>query len=260
MRRNMSEIAFTYTSPGKIRKTNQDALIVESAEGMGHKKIILAAVCDGMGGYHQGEIASSYVVNDLSKWFKAQLKEQLENKSSFKSIVENLEKRVYEINKKIQIYSAENEVMLGTTAVIYFQIDEKYSFINIGDSRGYILSEDYLRQVTKDQSLMQQRIEEGLITQKEAVSHPDKSVVLQGIGISKSLKADIFYGRHKGRESVLLCSDGFWRKLETKDIKAFHKAASERKEITKEKLELLGESLMERGETDNLSAVIIKTW
>ena len=87
--------AYLYTNSGKIKKVNQDAAMVEIARDSACGDIILAAVCDGMGGYSRGEVASSFVVNGLKDWFQGQLRQCLLRNMSFDEILKMLEKAIY---------------------------------------------------------------------------------------------------------------------------------------------------------------------
>lgn len=245
--------AYLYTNSGKIKKVNQDAAMVEIARDSTCGDIILAAVCDGMGGYSRGEVASSFVVNGLKDWFQGQLRQCLLRNMSFDEILKMLEKAVYVIDKRLKEYSDEKKIILGTTAVIYFRMGSQYGILNIGDSRGYLISRYRSRPLTHDQSLMQKKIDEGLISRKEARLSNERSIVLQGIGVSKNLRADVTKGIVQPGLEVMLCSDGFWRLIRDKEISLLTKTANIESNLVE-----MGKRLIDRGETDNLTALIIK--
>ena len=101
---------------------------------------------------------------------------------------------------------------------------------------------------------IQKKIEEGLITKSEAARSNERSVVLQGVGISMQLKPELTFGKIKKGQNILLCTDGFWRKIEARDfLFLFQKNGNS----CKTKLKKVTKDLIQRGETDNLSAVIV---
>ncbi|MCR4903505.1 MAG: protein phosphatase 2C domain-containing protein [Butyrivibrio sp.] len=248
--------AYLYTNAGKRHKSNQDAAIVKIAEYKEKGPVILAAVCDGMGGYSCGEVASSFVVKRLKKWFESSLKKHIEEYKRFEDIVIELNKYVIETGNFLKEYADTRKIMLGTTAVIFLQIGGNYAFINIGDSRGYIISWPMIKQLTHDQSLVQQKIDQGLLNKRTALKSSQQSIILQGLGVSKSLNPEITMGKIKNTESFLLCTDGFWRKLSNREINGITGRLLNYENI-EERLKTMGEKAIKRGETDNLTAVVI---
>ena len=89
---------------------------------------------------------------------------------------------------------------------------------NIGDSRIYLVDREKAVAVTRDQSLLQDKLDKGIITGDQAGSDPERNVLLQCLGTSVEVEPEVRRGELKGNATVLACSDGFWRKLEPGEI------------------------------------------
>lgn len=254
-----------YSDMGTRKNVNQDALLIKQAKATGYGNICLGVLCDGMGGLSCGEVASSAFVNRMDAWFKTELPQILLDKNitepldksvdvssagQLLSRVEGQWKRVVtEMNDKLKAYGNNNGIRLGTTVVAIIIVGDEYMTMNVGDSRAYRFNKKQLAQVSHDHSYVQQQIELGRMTEEEAQHSDKKSMLLQCIGASESVSPDFFTGKIERNMNFLLCSDGLWRKLEDKEIMGI---APQRNGIKK-----LAEMVMNRGESDNVSGLII---
>jgi len=197
------------TNAGLKRKTNQDYFF---ADKIGD--VYLAVVCDGIGGAHGGNIASEESV----KIFVATFEELLAFTSDYKSI---LLTAVGKANDGIYSMSQEQPDLkgMGTTLVACVLHGDKYYIANIGDSRLYLIDRKKLkmRQMTKDHSLVQNMVDSGELTPKEAEKYPGKNIITRAIGLDATVEADIYEGDYKG-ELILLCSDGLYDFMKKEDI------------------------------------------
>ncbi|WP_026652663.1 PP2C family protein-serine/threonine phosphatase [Butyrivibrio proteoclasticus] len=262
------------TDKGIVKKVNQDAAMVKVANTERYGRIAMAVLCDGMGGLSCGEVASASAVGRFEKWFTSELPVILSKKNvtekldevkisgSGVEVIEDIKREwailASEINAHLIKYGTDNGIVLGTTTVAFICIDRDYLIMNVGDSRLYSFDKKGDKLLTHDQSVVQDMIDKGMMTQKEAEKSPQKSVLLQCIGASESVTPQFVDGKIKDLSSVLLCSDGFWRKLSMSEIKAvaMPKACTSETKM-KEGLDGLVEKLKLRGEADNISAVLI---
>lgn len=254
-----------YSDMGTKKKVNQDALLIKQAKAAGYGNICLGVLCDGMGGLSCGEVASSAYVNRMDTWFKTELPQILLDKnitepldkladtslaSQLLTRIEGHWRRVAtEMNDKLKAYGNTNGIRLGTTIVAIIIVGDEYMTMNVGDSRAYNFNKKNLAQVSHDHSYVQQQIELGRMTAQEALNSDKKSMLLQCIGASESVSPDFHRGKIERNMNFLLCSDGLWRKLEEKEIMGI---APQRNGIKK-----LAEIVMDRGESDNISGLII---
>ncbi|MBR5636703.1 MAG: serine/threonine-protein phosphatase [Pseudobutyrivibrio sp.] len=254
-----------YSDIGTKKNVNQDALLIKQATAMNIGNICMGILCDGMGGLSCGEVASSAFVNRMDSWFKMELpqmlsdqnateplygKETMTQASHLLSRVEGQWKKIVtEMNEKLKAYGNSNGMRLGTTVVAIIIIGDEYMTMNVGDSRAYKFGKKKLEQVSHDQSYVQQQVELGRMTEAEAMHSDKKSMLLQCIGASESVVPEFFKGQIEKNLNFLLCSDGLWRKLEDKEIVSIAPQKNGIKKLT--------EMVMNRGETDNISGLII---
>ncbi|WP_028243210.1 PP2C family protein-serine/threonine phosphatase [Pseudobutyrivibrio ruminis] len=254
-----------YSDKGIKKDVNQDALLVKQASVNGIGNICLGVLCDGMGGLSCGEVASASFVDRMDEWFKTELPElvvdndrtvplsgekYMRNADDLKSKIESSwNKIVTEMNTKLKDYGAEKYIRLGTTVVAIIIIRDTYLSMNVGDSRGYKFDKKSMEMISHDQSYVMQQVELGRMTKEEAEQSDKKSVLLQCIGASEKVIPEFFTGKVEKNNHFLLCSDGFWRKLSNQEILTISPQPKG--------LEKLAQIVMKRGETDNISGLII---
>ena len=194
--------AFGITDKGKVRSANQDAYRLSlSPDG----EYVLAALCDGMGGVHGGEIASAVAADSFMQYAEDMLRR--EPKSDAAQVLR--EAAAY-ANLKVYDRAFRDESCrgMGTTLVAALVRPEDAAVVNIGDSRCYWLADGQLQQVTRDHSLVQSMVDRGLITEDEARSHPRKNVIMRAVGLERTIRSDIFRLDIRPGDALLLCSDG----------------------------------------------------
>jgi serine/threonine protein phosphatase PrpC len=201
------------TDVGRARETNEDAFsIMDLASG---KKIdavhddhtldvqdrgVLLALSDGMGGAEAGEVASALVLESLQKALERDAKG---------AIHEQLEAAVQRANRNVFFEAKlENRQGMGATLVALFIRGDEAYIAEVGDSRGYLLRKGRLRQITRDQSLVQLLVDQGVMTPDEARASPSKNVILQAMGLAKDVRVAIARLRLRAGDRFVLCSDG----------------------------------------------------
>ncbi len=250
---------------GNKKKVNQDSLIIKQARTNTLGRVCFACLCDGMGGLSQGEIASASFINRMNQWFENELprlisgeaSEETEDLSITKSIKIDYWKEIEyqwglicsQMNQGLGRYGADQGIKLGTTAVVAIFMHGEYLIMSVGDSRAYQIEKKSIKQITHDQSYVQQQIDLGRMTLKEAEKSPQKSVLLQCIGASENVYPDFFRGVCNKNERFLLCSDGLWRLLKKEEIIKYA--------FQKDGVKKMTEIVKARGETDNISGLVI---
>lgn len=246
-----------HTDKGIKKNTNQDSVLMKVAQ-TDYGKVILASVCDGMGGLAKGELASATLIRMLSKWFEEEFPELLYQGLSLEALRKSWSDLVYRANEKISSYGHALRVEMGTTMVILLIVDHVYYIGNVGDSRVYMLKED-LCQITKDQTFIQREMDEGRMTYEEAGRDARRNVLLQCVGASQVIEPDYYTGNVDAGTMFLLCSDGFRHVVAPEELYEYlnpYRLFNEQTML--ESLTYLTELNKYRQEADNISAALIR--
>ena len=233
---------------GKVRKANEDSYFVSDIVN----ENVVAVVADGMGGHKGGKTASSV------------LAEYIENESYDLDLFSKDERQIVELLSGIidganeEIYlRANNEPDLngmGTTLVMCVASVDRVVCANVGDSRMYHITDDGIKQITKDHSMVQDLIDNGQITPQEAIDHPNKNIITRAVGSDKTVKADFFTFSPKKGDKLVLCSDGLTNMVSDYDIYYIVKNTPSPDKAC----EILVNTANNAGGKDNISVVIIR--
>ena len=249
--------AVAHTDIGIKRKTNQDSAILKIAR-TDYGKVAMAAVCDGMGGLANGELASATMVRLLSKWFENTFPGLLYQGIDIDILRKSWTDLIYEANQKLASYGNMMHANMGTTMVLLLIVDHVYYIANVGDSRAYYMR-DYMQQITKDQTYVQREMDMGRMTWEEAMTDPQRNVLLQCIGASSIIEPDFYSGNIDPGGSFLLCSDGFRHVITQEEIYEYLNPLKLFNENSmQEGLNYLTELNKYRQETDNITSVLLR--
>lgn len=251
----MKYIVAADTDVGISKKTNQDSLCIKCADTK-RGPVLMAIVCDGMGGLDKGELASAVVIRAFCKWFEKVLP-GLVNDGDWVKIRATWEKLLMELNTGIAEYASQNELTLGTTFCGIMVIDNRYMLFNVGDSRAYRLS-GTPEQLTEDQTYVQREINRGNLTPAEAFTHPKRSILLQCVGASRVCVPDVRFGAIRSGENYMICSDGFRHVISEEEmVSKLDVPANTTASEIKGRIRELIETVKSRKEKDNISALVI---
>jgi protein phosphatase len=179
---------------GLVRSNNQD-----SAYAGPH----LLVVADGMGGHAGGDVASSVAIAALAP---------LDGESHGPDdALDELERALEEAREEIISRSEANPELagMGTTVTAILRAGNKLAMVHLGDSRGYLLRDGVLTQVTSDHTFVQHLVNTGKITPEEAEHHPQRSVVMRVLGdFDVDIAPDLSVREARAGDRWLLCSDG----------------------------------------------------
>jgi serine/threonine protein phosphatase PrpC len=253
-------ICACHTDKGIKKQTNQDAvLLMEAQTACG--PVLLAAICDGLGGLAQGEVASATVCAALREWFLAKLPALLEKDdpaSREQDIKGSWEEFIRSVNARILDFGTANKITMGTTLVALLLLPDQYLIVNVGDSRVYQLS-DTLCQLTVDQTVVQHEVDSGLLTEASAASDPRSNVLLQCLGASETVTPQFHVGAVIPHAAYLLCSDGFRRLITPQEIRDCLDLQKIRTEgDLQDNIVYLAELNKLRFERDNISVIAVK--
>lgn len=200
------------TDRGRVRPQNEDAFVICDLTAASQpepppsaipvrERGVLLAVSDGMGGAEAGEIASSLVVESLKDHLGEECRWS-EIQGSMKCAVEQTNLDVWQAAQE----SGRRGMGATLTAVL---VHRAIAYVaSVGDSRAYIMRNNRLRQVTKDQSYVETLVGAGVITREEAARSPYRSVILQAMGQRPDVHAALGRIELRRGDTFLLCTDG----------------------------------------------------
>lgn len=224
------------TNVGKVRKNNEDSLLVTEPN------IFVAA--DGMGGAAAGEIASRILV-DTVKNFLSPIPEPIDENILSKSILKASAAILNEAHKNPELKG------MGTTATILHLYNEQAYFAHVGDSRLYRLKNNSaLEQMTLDHSYVETLVRRGELTHEQAKVHPMKNILTQAVGAMDNIEVETGNFRVDGDEIFLLCTDGLTNMVEDKDIEKILIESDNPAED-------LIQAALDNGGHDNVTAVVV---
>ena len=188
------------TDIGHQRKENQDRVAKFTAPD----GTLLVVVADGIGGSRSGDVAAQITVDHLGRQFQAA------SPNSSLEAIRWFAREVQLINDEILQKSTENQKYqgMGTTLVAAIIFDQAMVVANIGDSRGYVLHDNLLTQVTIDHSLVNELVKHGDITEEEARNYPQNNIITRAIGVSSDARIEVNRFDLGAGDQILLCSDG----------------------------------------------------
>ena len=229
---------------GKVRKENQDAFWVSEV----NQNSCVAVVCDGMGGMYGGQVASNKAVQTVREYCAA-------NEIAGNHIEKQMLGLMQLCNQAVFTEANENHEYsgMGTTMVLTVIKNEIVSIANIGDSRGYHITNGSVRQVTKDHSAVQELVDIGQLTERQAKIHPNKNIITRAIGVEEEAEIDFYRFDAKSGDVILLCTDGLTNFVDENEIQ-FEIAGGDLGDLPQRLIELANS----RGGTDNITVVAIQ--
>lgn len=285
-----------HTDIGTTKPVNQDSLSIQVAKtsqlwglsgvsSTSPATIVMAVMCDGMGGLSEGEMASASVVEAFSDWFLKRLPRYLlppvsqgEAGRTGSTDAETMQQRQMEAlgtefdrllrkqNRLLANYGEKHRLQTGTTATALLLMD-RYGLLigHVGDSRVYELlmpsAEECVlaRQLTQDHTLIGHKLKRGRISSKEARRDPSRHILLQCVGVSHTVHPEIITATPAQEAIYLLTSDGFHNHLTPQELsKQFSPRRLLQEDALKQSAVNLVKRVKKRRERDNISVIAIQ--
>ena len=207
----MSKIRSIFvTDVGSKRAKNQDSGLASPERGF-------CVIADGMGGHKGGETASRIAVEKQSA---ALLSEPV----SPEDVPERMMSGLRNAHESIYQLSQENESLrgMGTTstllAVDHPNRPQEVWITHVGDSRCYLIKSGAIWQLTRDHSLVQEKLRAGLITREQLKSDVMRNVITRSVGFELQLEPDLYHFNVERGDIFLLCSDGLTGQVDDHEI------------------------------------------
>ncbi len=228
------------TDTGRVRPANEDAYLVGES---------VYAVADGMGGHLAGEVASATALEPVRA---------LDGKvfADATDAVKALREAVVAANDQVSQMAADEPSYrgMGTTLTATMLEGSRLHVAHVGDSRAYLLREGSFSQLTDDHTLVQHLVDEGQITQEEAATHPQRSIITRAIGVSTDVDVDSMTLDLEAGDQVLLCSDGLTGVLDDTRIAEELDHGSDAEATLQRLIELANDG----GGPDNITVVLLR--
>ena len=256
---------------GRVRRGNEDNFLVldltseqtwTGSDGatppsgltrfnLGEKGLVLV-VSDGMGGALAGDVASRMAVDSVRQMLMGQGGTVCDPNID---LVDCLKNATHYANNAIHLKSQEDSRCAGMGATFTGAAirGDNLHLVQVGDSRGYVIRKDHIRLATKDQSLVQQLVDVGQISESEAETHMFRNVILQALGAQSDVTPVTGRIHLRQDDLVLLCSDGLSGKLRAEDIQQI--VLNSKNDLSKA-CEALIDEANNRGGEDNITVVL----
>jgi len=244
----MGLIASGNTDIGRKRKTNQDSYHMSPE----HKLFVVA---DGMGGHNGGDIASQMAVKILPDYVVKNLS---------MDPVNLLTGSIKESNRSIKHFGETHPelVGMGTTIVSFFFKGQNLYIGNVGDSRAYLVNHKKIFQLSRDHSLVQEKLNYGVYDREAAALDPQKNVLVRTVGFEDDVEVDVFVYKVNKNDIFLICSDGLHGKVSDEDIlylinKFIPDPATANQSAADKVIKALIDQANDNGGQDNITAILV---
>ena len=247
------QIAY-FSDKGARHEINQDSFFVKKSHYR-EMQLVSAGVCDGMGGLAEGEKISGAAAAALSGWTAENLRLIAEGDDG--TVCRALTEKLDRLNARINGYNGRRQQSAGTTCVLLLLTEDRFTVCNVGDSRCYRLREGELVQLSRDHSLAAQLVEAGLLKEHDVKAFPQRNVLTQAIGTMSGIVPAFASGEAACGDAFLLCCDGFYNELSETELLALYGTEADSASM-KEKLRAAAGLARQRGETDDITAILVK--
>lgn len=236
------------THVGMKRSENQDNLLVAP-------ELNLFVVADGMGGHKGGETASALAIKTINDYFVT-VAEAGRNVSPAEKLIEAIEAA----NTAIQAHGREEPSLAGmgtTTTALYLTNGQLY-LGQVGDSRAYLVHPRRIWQLTRDHSLVQEKLRAGLITRAQLKTDRMKNVITRSVGFENDVDVDLYHMQTHTGDVIVLCSDGLSGMVEDNQILSIIEECVFAKNDVQAAARKLVEAANSNGGDDNVTAIVVR--
>ena len=159
------------------------------------------AVADGLGGHAAGEVASAVAIAALA---------HLDEDAPGSDLLEVLRESAESANSHLRDMVTGDPALegMGTTLTAVLFAGSRLGMLHIGDSRAYLLRDGELSQITHDHTLVQTLVDEGRISEDEASTHPQRSLITRALDGRDGIEPDLSVREVRAGDRYLLCTDG----------------------------------------------------
>ncbi|KNY25074.1 PP2C family protein-serine/threonine phosphatase [Pseudobacteroides cellulosolvens] len=256
----MSDMTLYYSSStdaGIVKTVNQDSIFIRIGKNK-YSTYGIFAIADGMGGLSHGEVASRMTCDALNVWWDDYLPDILNSNSKnlFEDLDVSLKELFNKVNSEIYCYASQVGDKAGTTLTVLFIYNSEFLIKHIGDSRVYRIGKE-VEQLTYDHTWVACQVLSGYITHEEAKNHPKRNILTQCLGVFTEVDVYTNRGIIEKEDVFLICSDGFYDKLNENDLRKGAVLLREKPSYSEELAGDLISFVKRRGERDNISLILV---
>jgi serine/threonine protein phosphatase PrpC len=226
--------AVARTDIGRVRSRNEDSFLLDLHAS-------LFAVADGMGGHAAGDVASQTATAAFASTFA--------ETSSVMAAMHSANRAVIERATSHPEFSG-----MGTTMTAINIVGPTLFGAHVGDSRLYHWRKGTLEQLTRDHTVAQDRIDQGVLTKTAAMQHPLSSMLTRALGLQPKVEVDAIEAHVEVKDLLLLCSDGLTGFLNDQDLTELLDHSDDLQSIA----DRLVTTANERGGFDNITVLLVR--
>lgn len=241
------------TDPGILRSLNEDS--IATVDDLG-----LLVLSDGMGGYQSGDVASRITTQVIVEGLTQELRGKPNGSANVATVVENVIKRA---NKAIylegqqraqRVHNSQVQAMGSTLALLLFR-NNRVTLAHVGDSRIYRLRANRLELMTHDHSLLQEQIDQGILSTDAAATSHNRHLVTRGLGLQAEVEVTLDEREALPGDLYLVCSDGLNDMVDNADIELVLNSLQANMPLAAGQLIMIAN---DNGGEDNISVILAK--
>jgi protein phosphatase len=234
------------TDIGRKRAQNQD-------NGAAVPELGLFLVADGMGGHRGGETASAIAVETITKVVKEAAGSQVDEAVILKEAIQAANQAIHDrATEQPDLHG------MGTTVTAMLFAEGVLYIGHVGDSRCYFMRPDALWQVTRDHSLVQEKLRAGLITREQVKTDRMKNVITRSVGFELNVEVEIYEFATQPGDVFLVCSDGLSGLIEDSTMLALVQKHLFTDKNADAAVKSLVAAANENGGDDNITTVMVQ--
>lgn len=241
------------TDPGVLRSLNEDSIATVSDLG-------LLVLSDGMGGYQSGDVASNLTTQVIVEGLTKELPGKLNHDNGVPALVDNVVKRanraIYlEGQRRAELIHSSQEQAMGSTLALLLLQNNHVTMAHVGDSRIYRLRANRLELLTHDHSLLQEQIDQGILSAEAAATSHNRHLVTRGLGLHADVEVALDESEALPDDIYLLCSDGLNDMVDNADIELVLNSLKANLPLAASQLVMIAN---DHGGEDNISVILAK--
>jgi protein phosphatase len=246
------------TDIGRVRARNEDHVVLVDDQG-------IAVVADGMGGHPGGDVASRITAESVARRLSELLSSAAVGEHGTASVLGHaMAESVLDAHALVRMEAARKPELarMGTTVTALAMDPGQgvYAIGHVGDSRAYLLRDGELRQLTRDDTWVQERVDAGDFTVEQGHRHPFGHLLTQCVGLDEPPEPQIIVGTAQAGDIYLLCTDGLTGAVEPDALAELLQtclADPASTETPEQVVRLLLDRAIANGATDNITAALV---